>query len=78
MALYPLDNVPVHQTTSVRYERPVENIVDGNCVIDKSSCFMPDLGNVTMEIHMRKCIYVIYLFHGSVKFLFSEEQRSTR
>lgn len=38
---------------------------------------MPPLGNATMEIHMHKCIYVIYLFHGSVKFLFSEEQRST-
>lgn len=25
MALYSLDNVPVHQNPSVRYERPVDN-----------------------------------------------------
>lgn len=45
MALYSLDNVPVHQNTSVRYERPVENTFNRNCV----TFIMSILNNVAMD-----------------------------
>lgn len=74
MALYSLDNVPIHQNTSVRYERPVENTFTRNCV----RFIMSLLSNVAKEIYIyHKSTYVIYLFHGNVIFPFSEEQKST-
>lgn len=74
MALYSLDNVPVHQNTSLRYEHPVENTFNRNCV----KFIMCLLSNVAMEIDIyHKRTYVLYLFHGNVIFPFSEEQKST-
>lgn len=76
MALYSLDNVPVHQTTSVRYDRPMENIINGNYGLTVNLT-MSFLSNVAMEINMPEYTHVVYLFPESVIFLFAGEQKWT-